>query len=84
MYFQADYIGIKIKSIMYKNQISNVFLNYFSILIVLPEWDILTFMEMMAFEAWNFLRNTDEFLSYELIDKEAVENEVNKRNSDVF
>lgn len=84
MYFQADYIGIKIKSIMCKNQISNVFLNYFSILIVLPEWDILTFMEMMAFEAWNFLRNTDEFLSYELIDKEAVENEVNKRNSDVF
>lgn len=61
-----------------------MFLNYFSILIVLPEWDILTFMEMMAFEAWNFLRNTDEFLSYELIDKEAVENEVNKRNSDIF
>lgn len=43
-----------------------MFVNYFSILIVLPEWVILTFMEMVAFEAWNFLGNTDEFLSHKL------------------
>lgn len=65
-YFQADYIGIKTKSVMCEKQISNMFVNYFSILIVLREWDILTFMEVVAFEAWHFLRNTDEFLSYKL------------------
>lgn len=51
---------------MCKNQSSNVVLIYFSVLIVHAEWDILTFMEMVVFEAWNFLRNTDEFLSYKL------------------
>lgn len=66
MNFQADYIGIKTKSVMCKNETSNVFVNYSSILIVLPEWGILTFMGMAALEAWNFLRNTDEFLSYKL------------------
>lgn len=35
---------------MCKKQVSHVFVNYFSILIVLPEWDILTFMEMVVFE----------------------------------
>lgn len=50
----------------YENKISNMFVNHFIILIVLPEWGILTFMDMVAFEIRKFLRNTDGFLSYKL------------------
>lgn len=38
---------------------------------------------MVAFEIWEFLRSTDGFLQTQ-IDKEAVENEVKKVNSDLF